>query len=195
MDPKICFSTGSVMTHLSHEIFQKVSCYLIFPIQEDGQIVTLLQISNGEHQTAAPRTQVYYFLALGRVLSALLLCFLPIIIEIWPSLCHMGHNEQIIMELKCHKEKHPFDCVCLKPHILEASCHVLWLSWGFIFIMWHWRKRAQKETFFQWGNLIHSFPILHYLLEFAQTHVHRVDDDIQPSHPLSPLSSPALNLF
>ena len=31
--------------------------------------------------------------------------------------------------------------------------------------------------------------------EFAQTHVHRVSDVIQPSHPLSSLSPPALNLF
>ena len=31
------------------------------------------------------------------------------------------------------------------------------------------------------------FPALHYLSEFAQTHVHWVDDVIQPSHPLSPL--------
>ena len=38
-----------------------------------------------------------------------------------------------------------------------------------------------------------DFPVLHYLLEFAQTHVHWVCDAIQPSHPLSP-SSPALNL-
>ena len=38
-----------------------------------------------------------------------------------------------------------------------------------------------------------GFPDLHYLLEFAQTHVHRVSDAIQPSHPLS-LPSPALNL-
>ena len=28
------------------------------------------------------------------------------------------------------------------------------------------------------------FPVLHHLPEFAQTHVHRVIDDIQPSHPL-----------
>ena len=32
-----------------------------------------------------------------------------------------------------------------------------------------------------------GFPVLHYLLEFAQTHAHRVDDAIQPtdspSHP------------
>ena len=39
-----------------------------------------------------------------------------------------------------------------------------------------------------------SFPVLHYLPEFAQTHVHLVSDAIHPSHPLSPLSPPALNL-
>ena len=38
------------------------------------------------------------------------------------------------------------------------------------------------------------FPVLHYLLEFAQTHVHKVGDAIQPSHPLPPPSPPALNL-
>ena len=32
-----------------------------------------------------------------------------------------------------------------------------------------------------------GFPVLHYLEEFAQPHVHWVNDDIQPSHPLSPL--------
>ena len=39
-----------------------------------------------------------------------------------------------------------------------------------------------------------SCPVLHCLLEFAQTHVHWVDDAIQPSHSLSPPLSPALNL-
>ena len=32
-----------------------------------------------------------------------------------------------------------------------------------------------------------GFPVHHQLLELAQTHVHRVSDAIQPSHPLSPL--------
>ena len=36
--------------------------------------------------------------------------------------------------------------------------------------------------------------ILHYLPEFAQTHVHWVSDAIQPSHLLSPSSPTALNL-
>ena len=39
-----------------------------------------------------------------------------------------------------------------------------------------------------------GFPVLHYLLEFAKTHVHWVNDAIQPSHPLSSPSPPAFNL-
>ena len=39
-----------------------------------------------------------------------------------------------------------------------------------------------------------GFPVLHYLLEFAQTQVHWVGDAIQPSHPLSSPSLPAFNL-
>ena len=39
-----------------------------------------------------------------------------------------------------------------------------------------------------------SFPVLCYLPEFAQTHVHWVGDAIQPSHPLLSLSPPAFNL-
>ena len=39
-----------------------------------------------------------------------------------------------------------------------------------------------------------GIPVLQCLLEFAQTHVHRVGDAIQPSHPLSPPSPPVLNL-
>ena len=40
-----------------------------------------------------------------------------------------------------------------------------------------------------------GFPVLHYLPKSAQTHVHWVDDAIQQSHPLSPASPPALNLY
>ena len=39
-----------------------------------------------------------------------------------------------------------------------------------------------------------GFPVFHYLLEFAQTHVHWVGDAIQPSHPLSSPSPHAFNL-
>ena len=41
---------------------------------------------------------------------------------------------------------------------------------------------------------IPGFPMLYYLLEFAQTHVHYVSDTIQKSHPLSSPSPPAFIL-
>ena len=39
-----------------------------------------------------------------------------------------------------------------------------------------------------------GFPVHHQLPEFTQTHIHRVGDAIQPSHPVSSLSLPAFNL-
>ena len=39
-----------------------------------------------------------------------------------------------------------------------------------------------------------GLPVHHQLLEFTPTHVHWVSDSIQPSHPLSSPSPPALNL-
>ena len=39
-----------------------------------------------------------------------------------------------------------------------------------------------------------GLPVHHQLLEFTQTHVHRVGDAIEPSHPLSSPSPPAFNL-
>ena len=49
-----------------------------------------------------------------------------------------------------------------------------------------------------WNSMDYSmpdFPVLHYLPEFTQTHVHWVGDAIQPSHPLSPPFPPALSLL
>ena len=38
-----------------------------------------------------------------------------------------------------------------------------------------------------------GLPVHHQHPEFTQTHIHRVDEVIQPSHPLSSLSTPAPN--
>ena len=38
-----------------------------------------------------------------------------------------------------------------------------------------------------------GLPVHHQLLEFTQTHVYRVSDAIQPSHPLSSPSPPTFN--
>ena len=39
-----------------------------------------------------------------------------------------------------------------------------------------------------------GYPVLHHLPEFAPTHIHWVNDAIQPFHPLLPPSPPVLNL-
>ena len=39
-----------------------------------------------------------------------------------------------------------------------------------------------------------GLPVHYWLLEFTQTHAHWVNDDIQPSHPLSSTPPPAFNL-
>ena len=46
-----------------------------------------------------------------------------------------------------------------------------------------------------WDYSAPGFPVLHYLLEFAQTHAHCINDAIQPSHPLLPPSPPGLQSF
>ena len=45
-----------------------------------------------------------------------------------------------------------------------------------------------------WPAALPGLPVLHQLPELTQTHVHWVSDAIQPSHPLSSPSPPALNL-
>ena len=39
-----------------------------------------------------------------------------------------------------------------------------------------------------------GFPVLRFLPEFSQTHVHSISDAIQPSHPLSAASPLAFSL-
>jgi len=45
-----------------------------------------------------------------------------------------------------------------------------------------------------WTSACQASPVPHHLLEFAQIHIHRVGDAIQPSHPLLSPSPPAFNL-
>ena len=52
---------------------------------------------------------------------------------------------------------------------------------------------ARSNSFRPHGLQQPGFPVLHHLLEFAQTHVHWVGDAIQPSHPLLFPFPPAVN--
>ena len=52
----------------------------------------------------------------------------------------------------------------------------------------NWTEKFALEYQFSSGLLVH-----HHLPEFTQTHIHRVGDAIQPSHPWSSPSPPAPN--
>jgi len=71
-----------------------------------------------------------------------------------------------------------------------------------------WNRQCNTTTQHQFTSIAQScptlfdpmdgsmpgFPVHHQISELAQTHVHWVGDAIQPSHPLSSPSPPALNL-
>ena len=86
----------------------------------------------------------------------------------------------------------------------------LTLSLFFTILSWTnvWNSKEKGKVSIQFSSVAQScltlcdpmdcntpgLPVHHQLSEFTQTHVHRVCDAIQPSHPLSSLSPPALNL-
>ena len=89
---------------------------------------------------------------------------------------------------------------------LKFPPDVLFLSWA--------KERKWSTVKIMWGFWVFSsvaqsclilcnpmdcstpgLSVHHQLLEFTQTHVHWIGDAIQPSHPLSSPSPPALNLF
>ena len=69
---------------------------------------------------------------------------------------------------------------------------------GRIFYCYFWVAKYSAQSCLTLCNAMDSstpgFPVLHYLLEFAQIHNHWVGNAIQQFPPLSPPSPPALNL-
>ena len=91
-------------------------------------------------------------------------CFLPLSSRRggWSLKFSEGRdNVSLILHLYV---KHLTVCVVYRPVVQSLSC-------------------VQLCNPMDWSTP--SFHVLHYLLEFPQTHVHWVSDAIQPSHPLS----------
>ena len=76
--------------------------------------------------------------------------------------------------------------------------HYWWLIFYFIYLSFSVQFSSVAQSCLTLcDSMNHStpgLPVHHQLLELAQTHVHWVSDAIQPSHPLSSPSPPALNL-
>ena len=76
--------------------------------------------------------------------------------------------------------------VCQVNHFFNVFCCCCWCC-----------SSVAQLCLTLWGPMdcsMPGFPVLHYLPEFAQTHVHWVDDAIQPSHPLASPSPPIFYL-
>ena len=107
-----------------------------------------------------------------------------------------------------HKGKNP----ARHHHVLELIEHIIVaLSWSlrhYSSQMGSWYWHIIRFSSVQFSSVAQSCPTLcdpmncstpglpvhHQLLDFTQTHVHRVSDAIQPSHPLSSPSPPDLDL-
>ena len=106
--------------------------------------------------------------------------------------------KSLLMKLKEESEKNCIKTQHSKMKIMASAPITLWQIDG---------KTMETMTDFQFSSVTQScltlcgpmncstpgLPVHHQLPEFTQTHVHRVSDAIQPSHPLSSPSPPAPN--
>ena len=79
-------------------------------------------------------------------------------------------------------------CSCVPRVCFPILCKFWWLSVQFSSV-----TQSCPTLCNPMNRSMPGLPIHHQLLEFTQTHVHRVGDAIQPSHPLLSPSPPAPN--
>ena len=91
-----------------------------------------------------------------------------VVLEVWTPVSHEGLSESL-------RQNH----VWVFPLLLD------------LLLFSHW---VMSNSLRPYELQMSGFPVLHYLLEFAQTCVRQINDAIQPSHPLLSPSPPALNL-
>ena len=90
----------------------------------------------------------------------------------------------------------PLALFCVYSFLTPTVPKVLFLFHGYTYLISQFSSVAQSCPALcdPMDHSMPGFPVLHHLLEFAQTHAHCVNDAIQPFHPLSSPSPPALNL-
>ena len=79
-------------------------------------------------------------------------------------------------------------------HSVGRYCSLICICWNIIHLCCCSVAKSCLTLCDPMDCSISGFPVLHCLLEFAQTHVHCFGDAIQPSHSLLSLNPPALNL-
>ena len=112
-----------------------------------------------------------------------------------PWYCH-----SIFLEVFSHQSRFSFSS-CPYYHLWWCQC-LCWSLYSVIFILSFYPPTVQLSSVAQscptlcdsMNRSTPGLPVHHQLPESTQSHGHRVGDAIQPSHPLSPPSPPALNL-
>ena len=94
-------------------------------------------------------------------------------------------------ESPSHLPPHPIPLGCPRAPALSALLYASNLHWSSIFSS---VAQSCPTLCYPLNCIMPGFCVLHCLPKFVQTHVHWVGDAIQPSHPLSPPSPPALSL-
>ena len=79
------------------------------------------------------------------------------------------------------------------PLWLHLLLFILFSSVQFSSVQFSWVAQSCRTLCDPMNCSTPGLPVYHQLPEFTQTHVHPVSDAIQPSHPLSSPSPPALN--
>ena len=120
----------------------------------------------------------------------------------FPSKNYWAHNILFLQLDELNKDLS--QCLlCLKLKKLIGWSKIIFLVSEFIVLM----KSVSSFLYIQFSSVAQScltlrdpmnhstpgLPVHHQLQEFTQTHIHRVSDAIQPSHPLSSPSPPAPN--
>ena len=83
---------------------------------------------------------------------------------------------------------------CKESDVTEATWHFLLSFFFFLIITVQFSRSAVSDSLQPMDWSTPGLPVHHQLPEFTQTHVHWVSNAIQPFHPLSSPSPPALNL-
>ena len=98
------------------------------------------------------------------------------------------------MILFLQREKYMCESICVHIYIYIYHRKILWKKTYRFMVQFSSVTQSGQTLCDSMNRSMPSLPVNHRLPEFTQTHVHRVSDAIQPSHPLSSPSPPAPNL-
>ena len=112
-----------------------------------------------------------------------------------------SRNEHKILLIALHRFLIAVASFVAKHRLKNTELQQLWHTGSIVAVPKSSRAQAQSVQFSSVQSLSHvqlcdsmnhstpGLPVHHHLLEFTQTHIHRVGDAIQPSQPVVPFSS------